>query len=90
MQRSGSSGRGQPDYTNVPFRQHAIQFVQGVLDALNIQKASLLGKSMGGLRSLYFALAVPDRVTRVVLLGGPAASVPPPAQSRMPADTLAC
>lgn len=72
------------DYTNVPFRQHAIQFVQGILDALNIQKASLIGNSMGGLWSLYFALAVPDRVARVVLLGGPAGSASPPLSPRPP------
>lgn len=72
------------DYTNVPFRQHAIQFVRGILDAFNIQQASLIGNSMGGLWSLYFALAEPDRVTRVVLLGGPAASAPPPPRPRPP------
>jgi pimeloyl-ACP methyl ester carboxylesterase len=72
------------DYTNVPFRQHAINFVQGILDALNIQKASLIGNSMGGLWSLYFALAAPDRVRKVVLLGGPAASAPPPPHPRQP------
>lgn len=72
------------DYTNVPFRQHAINFVGSTLDALRIQKVSLIGNSMGGLWSLYFALAAPDRVTRIVLLGGPAASAPPPPRPRPP------
>lgn len=72
------------DYTNVPFRQHAVDFVRSILDALNIQKASLIGNSMGGLWSLYFALAMRDRVSRVVLLGGPAASAPPPPRPRSP------
>lgn len=72
------------DYTNVSFRQHAIHFIQSVLDALNIQKASLIGNSMGGLWSLYFALAMPDRVAKIVLLGGPAASAPPPPPPRPP------
>lgn len=72
------------DYTNVPFRQHAINYVQGILDALNIRKASLIGNSMGGLWSLYFALAAPERVTRIALLGGPAASAPPPPRPRPP------
>lgn len=72
------------DYTNVPFREHAIRFIGGILDALKLQKAALIGNSMGGLWSLYFALAAPDRVTRVVLLGGPAASAPPPPRPRPP------
>jgi len=72
------------DYTNVPFRQHGINFVRSVLNALNLEKAALIGNSMGGLWSLYFALAMPDRVTRVVLLGGPAASAPPPPRARQP------
>ena len=72
------------DYTNVPFRDHAIHFVRSTLDALNVQKASLIGNSMGGLWSLYFALAAPDRVRKVVLLGGPAASASPPPPSRPP------
>ena len=70
------------DYTNVPFRQHAINFMTGVLDGLHIQKTALIGNSMGGLWSLYFALAAPDRVTRLILLGGPAASAPPPPHPR--------
>jgi pimeloyl-ACP methyl ester carboxylesterase len=58
------------DHTNVPFRPHAINFGRSILDALNLQKAALIGNSMGGLWSLYFALAMPDRVTKIALLGG--------------------
>ena len=72
------------DYTNVPFREHAVNFVRSTLDALNLQKVSLIGNSMGGLWSLYFALAMPHRVARIVLLGGPAASAPPPPRPRSP------
>ena len=72
------------DYTNVPFREHAVNFVRSTLDTLNLQKVSLIGNSMGGLWSLYFALAAPDRVTKIVLLGGPAASAPPPPRPRPP------
>lgn len=72
------------DYTNVPFRERAINFIRSTLDALNLQKVALIGNSMGGLWSLYFALAVPDRVTKIVLLGGPAGSAPPPPRPRSP------
>lgn len=40
-----------------------------LLDALGIEKASLLGNSMGGYVALEFALAHPDRVDRLVLMG---------------------
>src|SRR5215216_6279068 len=36
------------DYRGVPFRDHAVSFVTGVLDTLKLSKASLVGNSMGG------------------------------------------
>jgi len=72
------------DYTNIPFRQHAIDFVGSLMDALDLPKAALVGNSMGGLWALLFALAAPERVAKLVLLGGPAASGPPPYPRRPP------
>jgi 4,5:9,10-diseco-3-hydroxy-5,9,17-trioxoandrosta-1(10),2-diene-4-oate hydrolase len=40
-----------------------------VLDALGIERANLLGNSMGGYVALEFALAHPDRTDRLVLMG---------------------
>ena len=39
------------------------------LDALSIEKASLLGNSMGGYVAAEFALAYPERLDRLVLMG---------------------
>ena len=47
---------------------------QGVLDALEVESASIIGNSMGGYFALCFALAHPERVRRLVLAGGPAGS----------------
>ena len=44
--------------------------VKGVLDALGIERAHLVGNSMGGHSAVAFALAHPDRVGRLVLMGG--------------------
>jgi 2-hydroxy-6-oxonona-2,4-dienedioate hydrolase len=44
--------------------------VKGVLDHLGIGKASLLGNSMGGASALRMALEFPDRVEKLVLMGG--------------------
>src|SRR5215469_12487769 len=62
----------------------AADALAGLLDALGIEQAHLLGNSMGGYVALEFALAYPDRVSRLVGMGpgGLAANVfgPDPAQ----------
>ncbi len=50
-----------------PFRFH-IYFMEAFLDALGLEKASLVGISMGGGISLGFALANPQRVNKLVLV----------------------
>jgi pimeloyl-ACP methyl ester carboxylesterase len=72
------------DYANIPFRRHGIDFVASLLDALHLSKAAIAGNSMGGYWALLFALAAPDRVTKLVLLGGPAGSGPPAYPRRPP------
>jgi pimeloyl-ACP methyl ester carboxylesterase len=64
------------DYVGVPFRQHAVDFVGSLLDELKLPKTAIAGNSMGGYWALVFALAPPERVTRLVLLGGVAGSPP--------------
>jgi 3-oxoadipate enol-lactonase len=48
----------------------------GVLDALAIEQAALVGLSMGGGLALDVAAAHPDRVTRVVHVAGGASGMP--------------
>lgn len=73
------------DYRKTAIREHAVDFVTGVMDSLALPKATLVGNSMGGLWALQFALAKPERVTKLMLLGEPAwspavmTSPPPPA-----------
>jgi len=43
--------------------------VKGLMDELGIEKAHLIGNSMGGATSLSFALAYPDRLDKMVLMG---------------------
>ncbi len=62
------------DYHGVPIREHAVAFVASVLDELGLQRASLVGNSMGGYWALLFALAHPERVERLGLVGEPAGS----------------
>lgn len=62
------------DYRGVSVREHAVAFVKGVFETLGLERASLVGNSMGGYWALLFALAYPQRVERLVLVGEPAGS----------------
>ncbi len=65
-------------YTRVPLRSHAVAFVGGVMDQLGLQRAAIVGNSMGGYFGLVYALAYPERVSKLVLVGEPAGSPPLP------------
>jgi pimeloyl-ACP methyl ester carboxylesterase len=73
------------DYSQATdFRQHATDYVGGVMDELGLRRASLVGNSMGGYWALLFALAQPDRVDKLVLLGAAAGSSPPDRRTARP------
>lgn len=66
-------GQGLSDPTELPrerFRRAAVAWIDRLLDVLELDSAALLGHSMGGLWSLWYTLARPERVRRLVLLGG--------------------
>jgi 2-hydroxy-6-oxo-octa-2,4-dienoate hydrolase len=48
----------------------------GFLDALGVEKASLVGNSFGGAISMRFAVEHPERVDRLVLMGSAGVSFP--------------
>ena len=48
-----------------------VAHIIGFLDALELERVSLVGNSMGGLVSLHIAQQRPERVDRLVLLGTP-------------------
>jgi len=51
------------------FREYAVGFVDDVLDALGLDTALLVGASGGGIWATWYALAHPERVRGLVLLG---------------------
>ena len=64
-------GAGLSDPIDLPrdrYRQVAVAWLDRLLDALNLDATALVGHSAGGLWALWYALARPDRVTRLVLL----------------------
>ena len=53
------------------FRDAAVEFVDEVLDELGLERSALAGGSMGATWALWYALARPERVRRLALLGQP-------------------
>ncbi|KRW61087.1 alpha/beta fold hydrolase [Pseudomonas sp. TTU2014-080ASC] len=53
-----------------------VQSLVGLLDALNIERVSIVGNSFGGAIALAFAKAHPQRVQRLVLMGAAGLSFP--------------
>lgn len=65
-------GFGRSEPARVPrsrFRDDAVEFVDDVLDRLELDMPVLAGQSMGGTWALWYALARPDRVAGLALVG---------------------
>ena len=65
-------GFGLSEPVRVPrerFRDAAVEFLDEVLDELGLQTSAFAGNSMGGTWAVWYALARPERVRRLVLLG---------------------
>jgi pimeloyl-ACP methyl ester carboxylesterase len=58
------------DYSSVEYGSAVAEVLRGALDALEIDTADVVGASLGDLWALQLASRHPDRVGRVVLLGG--------------------
>jgi pimeloyl-ACP methyl ester carboxylesterase len=59
------------DFPEGRYRLTAVAWLDRLLDALELDATTLLGHSGGGVWALWYALAHPDRVKRLVLLGVP-------------------
>jgi len=62
-------------WQGAPVREQAVNIVAGTLDGLGIDKVTLVGNSLGGMFSLWFALDRPSRVARAVIVGQPAVAI---------------
>lgn len=68
-------GQGLSDPIDLPrrrYRETVIAWLDRLLDALDLGTTTLCGHSGGAMWALWYALAQPDRVTRLVLIGPPA------------------
>ena len=57
------------DYKRCDLRQASVEFVGALLDELGLERAALVGNSFGGFMAVCFALAHPERVSKLVILG---------------------
>jgi len=67
-------GQGLSDPIDLPrhrYRATAVAWLDRLLDALELDATALLGHSGGAMWALWYALAHPDRVTHLVLIGPP-------------------
>jgi 3-oxoadipate enol-lactonase len=76
-------GTGRTDKPETPYTMAMMAAdAKGVLDAVGVDKANILGVSMGGMIAQEFALDYPDRVINLVLgctsCGGAKSVAPPP------------
>ncbi len=70
---------GPIDYSKYQYRSVVVDLVSGVLDSLGLERAHLVGASIGNLWALRFAEHRPDRVEKIVLIGGgPNREIPVP------------
>jgi pimeloyl-ACP methyl ester carboxylesterase len=67
-------GSGLSDPIDLPrhrYRETAVAWLDRLLDALELDTTTLLGHSAGGVWALWYALARPERVERLLLIGPP-------------------
>jgi pimeloyl-ACP methyl ester carboxylesterase len=70
-------GRSDPyAYSGRSLRAHAVAQLTSVLDALELERAPLVGTSLGAMWALCLALDKPERVSAVVAIGMPAVALP--------------
>nr|WP_281363811.1 alpha/beta fold hydrolase [Nocardioides daedukensis] len=63
-------GFGVSDDTKLHPMAAALPSVSAFLDGIGLEKARIIGNSMGGVVATRFAIANPDRVERLVTIGG--------------------
>ena len=63
------------DFSREP-RRRMVEVVAGVLAALDVARAAVVGNSLGGMAGLWTALDRPSLVDRVIVVGVPATALP--------------
>jgi pimeloyl-ACP methyl ester carboxylesterase len=59
-------------YDEIDFRRYGVDYVTGLLDALDVDSTRVLANSLGGMQALHLQVDHPERVDRTCLVGSPA------------------
>jgi pimeloyl-ACP methyl ester carboxylesterase len=78
---------GPATYRRGGVRDHSLDLMEEVLDALGLATAPVVGHSLGGMFALWYAAARPGRIASLVAIGEPAVALPG-ATVRMPLSLL--
>jgi len=79
----GLTGFGDQDFSKDAYVKHLIDF----MDAAGIERAHLIGESLGGWIAVWTAIHYPDRVGKIVYTVGAHLNVPIDAATRAKTDT---
>jgi pimeloyl-ACP methyl ester carboxylesterase len=74
-------------YRRGEVREHSRQLIDDILDALELERAPVLGHSLGGMLALWQAATGTARISRLIAIGDPAVALAG-AQVRMPLSLL--
>jgi pimeloyl-ACP methyl ester carboxylesterase len=74
-------------YRRFRVREHAQLLIDDILDALGLDRAPVVGHSLGGMFALWYAATGTQRVSRLVAIGEPAVALPG-VRVRMPLSLL--
>ena len=81
-------GLSDPDhYRRGQVRHRTRDLIDDIFDALELDEASVVGHSLGGMLALWYAAAGNDRISRLVAIGEPAVALPG-VRVRMPLSLL--
>jgi pimeloyl-ACP methyl ester carboxylesterase len=64
------------DFRGVPVRRWYDTLLGSLLDALGLERAPIVGHSLGGMLAMWLALDAPERVPAIVAAGTPAVAFP--------------
>jgi pimeloyl-ACP methyl ester carboxylesterase len=79
-------GHGLTDLPGPLTRETFVKHIIDYMDTMGIERASVVGNSLGGWLAIWTALSFPDRVEKVVNAVGPHFAVPLPEEARQKAQ----
>ncbi len=65
-------------YKKLNLIQHATDFIDALFDHYGFSSVNVIGNSLGGYWAMLYALQKPERIKKIILIGVPGGTQPPP------------